>query len=87
MSHRSMQGKTQMHFDPDTKWTITRPGVMELPTTKFRIEYRPESARFQPFHVFWDDRLIPRGSHSTLEDAQIAARSHAADLFLIGIEI
>lgn len=71
--------------DPNTKWTATAPGILELPTTKLRIEYVVGSS--VPFRVRWDGQSIPCGDHSCLESAKEAAEKHMAELITMGFEV
>lgn len=70
---------------PDTRWTTTAPGVMELPTTKFVIRHVNGSAI--PFRVTWDGQSIPDGFKPTLAGAQAAAEAHMAELIAMGFEV
>lgn len=58
---------------------------MELPTTKFRIEYVVGSP--VPFRVTWDGQTIPPYGYMRLKDAQRAAEAHMAELITMGFEV
>ena len=70
---------------PDTNWIITAPGIMELPQTKFRIEY--VNGASMPFHVLWNGKLIPAGDCSTLSFAKTAAAHYMQELVMMGFEV
>jgi len=71
--------------NPKTKWIAVEPGVIELPTTKFRITYAPESGI--PFRVTWNGKRIPGGEQGTLEIAMDVAERHMAELTIMGFEV
>lgn len=72
-------------MDPETKWIATAPGILELPTTKFRIEYVAGS--YVPFRAFWDGVPIPHSACTTLRHAQKACSEHMAELITMGFEV
>jgi hypothetical protein len=69
----------------DTRWTAVEPGVMALPTTKFRIIYVAGSA--VPFRAEWDGKPIPASAHFTLAVAQAAVEQNMAELIAMGFEV
>jgi len=67
---------------PNTLWTAVSPGVMELPTTKFRITYRRETGSYT---LTWDG-----GGGMVFGDLQSAKEGAVrwmADLIEMGIEV
>lgn len=69
----------------DTRWATVAPGIMELPTTKFRIVYVAGSA--VPFRAEWDGKPIPNHAHLTLASAQAAVEANMAELIIMGFEV
>lgn len=69
---------------PETEWISVAPGVLELPTTKFRIAY--EAGSLVPFRVAWDVKAIPQSAHMHLADARAVAERHMAELIVMGFE-
>ena len=76
--------EAQKMNDPDTDWRIINPGILALPNTKMRIEYR--HGHSSPYIVLWDGVQINIGLHSRLGDAKAAAAKHVADMIAIGHE-
>lgn len=70
---------------PEIKWIAVAPGVMELPTTKFRIRHVNGSS--VPFRVEWDGKRTPDGEHFTLAEAQVAAENYIDTLMTMGYEV
>lgn len=68
-------------MNPDTDWKIVSPGVLELPTTNYRIEHGPEG-----FTVFWGDKREGPPS-KTLDFAKWCASNHMRDMLAMGYEI
>jgi hypothetical protein len=70
---------------PDPRWRIVEPGVLELTTTRFRIIHRPD--RQYPFQVLWDGHQLPNGDQLTLREAQARAAHHLEELHAMGVEV
>ena len=70
---------------PDTEWTIVRPGVIALPTTRYEIRYFPGSNI--PFRLHWGggDASFERG-YATLDAAKTGALEHARDILALGLD-
>lgn len=68
-------------MNPDTDWKIVSPGILELPTTKYRIVHGPEG-----FTVFWgDEREGPPSK--TLGFAKSCASRHMKEMLTMGYEV
>jgi hypothetical protein len=67
--------------DPDTEWTAITPGVLELPTTKFRITYH---ATYGSFRLTWDGG--GEQAYGTLQAAKDGAAKRMEDLIAMGLE-
>lgn len=67
-------------MDPDVKWTAISPGVMELPTTKFRITYRNGL-----FTLAWNGE--GGLNYGSLQAAKDGAMMRMGELIEMGIEV
>jgi len=70
---------------PDTDWIVTEPGVMELAGTKFQIKFNRHS--LDAYQVFWDGKLIPRGTYMKLSIAKQAVTNYMQELITMGFEV
>ena len=68
--------------DPDTDWHVVGPGRIELPTTKFAIQWFRN--RECPFILEWDGGS--KESYLSLTGAKNGARRRMRELLAIGIE-
>jgi hypothetical protein len=69
-------------MEPDVMWIAVSPGVLELPTTKFRITYLREHGAY---HLTWDGGGAM--SYGDLQSAKEGAARRTADLIEMGIEV
>lgn len=69
-------------MEPEILWVAVAPGVMELPTTKFRITYMPTSGLY---HLTWDGGGAT--AYGTLQNAKYGATKWMADLIEMGVEV
>ena len=69
-------------MSPDVLWVAIAPGVMELPTTKFRITFVPNGGSF---HLNWDGGGAR--SYGDLQSAKDGAARWMADMIEMGIEV
>lgn len=69
-------------MEPEILWISVAPGVMELPTTKFRITYKSETGSF---YLTWNDEGTR--SYRDLQSAKEGSNSWMADLIEMGLEV
>lgn len=67
-------------LQPDTRWMLTAPGALVLPTTQYRIEGTPLTG----YVVFWGDTEIDRTI--SLDYAKLGALNHMRDMLAMGQE-
>ena len=72
-------------MEPDTEWRAISPGVLELPGTKYRIEYVGGS--MQPFRATWDGQRFLGDVHSTLDGIKKNCFSHMAEMITMGFAV
>ncbi len=68
-------------MEPETQWVAIAPGMMELPTTKFRITYQ----RGHTYHLTWDRSGAM--AYGNLQSAKEGATRWMADLIEMGLEV
>lgn len=69
-------------MEPDILWVSVAPGIMELPTTKFRIIYKSHTGNF---YLTWNGEGAR--AYGTLQSAKEGANSWMADLIEMGLEV
>jgi hypothetical protein len=70
-------------IQPDIRWVVVEPGVIELPTTAYRITHHPESC--MPFKVTWRGEWCT--ADITLESAKYGAFRHMQEMLAMGYEV